>query len=281
MNKIAILGATATAGIVAFAAMPSSMAAPRLDRWVQMVIERVSSAEGRSDSINANRDGNGVSFGIIQWTQRGGSLGVLLAAMYSTDPAAFARIFGPSWRTMLDTVRRKSLDPIDGAVLWTEPWQSRLRAAGQHPPFIAVQWALATQGEYWQGAEAISLTLNVRTERAMALFFDRCVHQGPKAAGAIANQIKAYYLGRGLTSVAYADLLSAFATVCANRFRRSTAPADTAYSKYAPNIRWTPVDGEWHAVTGPWDLYDTVIQRTSSILADTKLTDTPIPRSTP
>lgn len=278
MNKVVLFGGAAALGALALTAVPGtvSSSAP-VDDWVRKVVARVSSSEGKPDSINANLDGNGVSFGIIQWTQRAGSLAKLLTAMQAADPDAFAGIFGPSWSTMLATVARKSLDPVDGVALWKDPWLSRFRAAGQYGPFVAVQWSMATQGEYWQGAETVAAVLNVRTERAMAVFFDRCVQQGPKAAVAVAEQVKAGYLGRGQSVVGYADLLTAFATTCANRFRRTTAPADPAYSKYS-DIVWKQVGAEWHAVVGPWDLYVTIFKRTSSILADTNLTDTSIAR---
>lgn len=278
MNKVVLLGGAAALGALALTAVPGAVPASQpLEDWVRKVVARVSSSEGKPDSINANLDGNGVSFGIIQWTQRAGSLAKLLTAMRAADPEAFARIFGPSWSAMLTTVARKSLDPVDGVVLWKEPWLSRFRAAGQYAPFVAVQWSMATQGEYWQGAETVAAVLNVRTERAMAVFFDRSVQQGPKAAVAIAEQVKAAYLGRGESVVAYADLLSAFSIACANRFRRTSAPVDPAYSKYS-DIVWKQVGAEWHAVVGPWDLYTTIVKRTSSILADANLTDTSIPR---
>ena len=54
--------------------MPTNLTKSR-DR----VLARVSKHEGRHDSLNLNYDGAGLSFGIIQWAQKPGSLGVLLA----------------------------------------------------------------------------------------------------------------------------------------------------------------------------------------------------------
>ena len=58
----------------------------------------MSATEGKTDSLNLNRDGNGLSYGIIQWTQRSGSLYKLLGSMQATDPAEFARVFGAHQR---------------------------------------------------------------------------------------------------------------------------------------------------------------------------------------
>lgn len=96
--------------------------------------------------------------------------------MDATDAAEFGRVFGPYSAALHDTTRRRSLAPVGGAVLSEEPWVSRFHAAGRHPTFVAVQWALD-----------VARILNIRTERAMTLFFDRNVHQGPTAVRTAAS----------------------------------------------------------------------------------------------
>lgn len=247
--------------------------------WAVRVVSRVSASEGKTDSLNLNRDGNGLSYGIIQWTQRSGSLYALLASMQATDPAEFARVFGPSAAALVDAARRKSLDPVGGTRLWEEPWVSRFRTAGRHPTFIVVQWALATQGEHFRGAEEVARILNIKTERAMTLFFDRSVHQGPVASKAVAERILAKLTASGAATVRYRDLLEAFASVMANRYRRTTAPASEVYASGAPNVLWKPVGNEWHAIAGPWDLYTTAVGRTRPILDDPAIPDVPLDAS--
>ena len=85
--------------------------------WMDRVIAHVSRHEGRHDSLKLNADGAGLSFGIIQWAQKPGSLGVLLAEMQRTDPERFARTFGPDWRALLEVTRAASLAPVGGALL--------------------------------------------------------------------------------------------------------------------------------------------------------------------
>ena len=42
--------------------------------WVTRVVSRVSASEGKTDCLNLNRDGNGLSYGIIQ--EHGGTIEV-------------------------------------------------------------------------------------------------------------------------------------------------------------------------------------------------------------
>jgi hypothetical protein len=253
-------------------ATPTSTAVPD---WATRVVSRVSASEGRTDSLNLNLDGNGLSFGIIQWTQKSGSLHLLLASMHATDAAEFARVFGPHSAELLDVTSRRSLAPVGGAAVWQEPWISRFKLAGRHPTFVAVQWAVATQGEHFRGALDVATILNVRTERAMTLFFDRSVHQGPTASKAAAERIRARIAAAG-APIRYRDLLDQFANAMAARFRRTTAPASEVFSTAAPHIRWRAVGAEWHAVTGPWDLYTTAMGRARHILDDPSIPDAPV-----
>ncbi len=95
--------------------------------WFTRVVSRVSASEDKTDSLHLIRDGNGLSYGIIQLTQRSGSLYKPLGSTHATDPAKFARAFGPRAATLLGVTRRKTIDPVGGARLWEEPWVSRFK----------------------------------------------------------------------------------------------------------------------------------------------------------
>lgn len=270
-------------GVLALAAAsPAGRAAARrveatVQGWSRNVIAWVSRREGKPDSLNRNLDGNGLSYGILQWTQKSGNLGVLLAAMQEADPAGFASIFGSAWRKVLEATARGSLEPVDGANLWDEPWASRFVAAGRHPPFIEVQWSLAQAGDHWRGAEDGASRLGVRTERSMTLFFDRSVHQGPAGVARTADRLLAGYARDGRSSVPYLQLLVDFSAFSAAPFRRTIQPTSPYYSTRATHITWQPVGQEWHAVTGPFDLYEGIVRRTNDILRDRSLGDSPLP----
>jgi hypothetical protein len=235
--------------------------------WLRRIITFVSATEGRADSLNRNLDGAGLSYGILQWNQRSGSLGVLLRELYQADPVAFPQIFGPSWSALLEATARGGLERVEGVPLWEEPWVSRFVAAGRYAPFVAVQWRLAEQGEHFQGALDAARTLGVHTERALALFFDRSVQQGPGTARQMAEQLRA----RGQTG--YPEVLLAYSELAAARFRRTTTPPSPQFSPRAPHIVWKRVGNEWHAVAGRWDLYLDIRRRTSRILSTTQLSD--------
>ncbi len=276
-------GAVVGVGVLALAAAsPAGRAVARrveatVQGWSRNVIAWVSRREGKPDSLNRNLDGNGLSYGILQWTQKSGNLGILLAAMREADPAGFASIFGTEWRRVVEVTARGSLEPVDGANLWEEPWASRFTAAGRHAPFVEVQWSLAQAGDHWRGAEDVAARLGVRTERSMTLFFDRSVHQGPAGVARTAERLLAGYARDGRSSVPYLQLLVDFSAFSAAPFRRTTQPTSPYYSSRATHITWQPVGQEWHAVTGPFDLYESIVRRTNDILRDRSLGDSPLP----
>lgn len=130
---------------------------------------------------------------------------------------------------------------------------------------------------HFQGAERVAALLGVRTERAMALFFDRSVQQGPGGARGNAERLLAAYAAAGKTAVPYRQLLADYATASAARFRRTSAPANPQFTPGSSRILWKPVGAEWHAFAGSFDLYATILRRTSAILRDPSLRDDPIP----
>lgn len=245
--------------------------APPTGAWVDRVVDRVSKHEGRYDSLNLNTDAAGLSFGILQWAQRTGDLGKLLAAMATADSEAFQRIFGPSWQALLDATAKGSLGPVEGALLWRDPWVRRFQAAGQWPVFQAAQRRMARDGQHFQGALQAARVLGVATERALALYYDTAVQQGATAAVQLAEKVAARY-GDRLASTPYDQILHAYATAAADRVRRATEPAPHKN----PNLRWVQVGNEWHLFAGKVDLYNTIKRRRFGLLADADLRDDPV-----
>ena len=267
--------------------------------WIPTLLRKTSEHEGSYWSVQANLDGNGVSYGILQWTQKSGSLGRLLRQMAAADPAAFGRFFGASWARLLDVTGRGSLESIDGAPLWSEPWASRFATAARWPAFQQVQARVAAESEYMTGAVEIARLLGVSTERAMVLLYNRTVQQGPAGALGPAKRLLAWYAeDPKRRPAAVNDVLAQYAWMCAAKFRRTSAPERRNYNDDG-NIWWSPVptewselgigryrvqrvavSGVWHAVTGPpskpWSLYDMIVSRSSNILTDPLLRDVPV-----
>ncbi|MES2638077.1 MAG: hypothetical protein V4850_01285 [Myxococcota bacterium] len=267
--------------------------------WIPTLLRKTSEHEGQFWSVQRNLDGNGVSYGILQWTQKSGSLGGLLRAMSAADPVAFARFFGASWAKLLDVTARASLEAVDGVVLWADPWATRFATAGRWPAFQRVQARVAAESEYMAGAVEIARLLGVSTERAMVLYYNRTVHQGASGALGPARRLVAWYAEDARRRpVAPLDVVAQYAWTCAAKFRRTSAPERRNYNADG-NVWWSPVTSEWselgvgafrsrrvavtgvwHAVTGPpakpWSLYDLITKRSSDILTDPTLRDAPV-----
>jgi hypothetical protein len=240
--------------------------------WLANVIARTAAHEGGYASVAPNRDGAGLAWGILQWTQASGNLGKLLAAMAATDGAAFARIFGPAARELLAATATPGLRSVAGAQLWQEPWLSRFRAAGEHPAFRAVQDRVALEGAHLRAALDAAGSIGVLTERSIALAFDTAVQQGPGAVASVAGKVRSHVLTVGPNPHGYGDLLARFAQTAADRFRRRTPPDPSSASA----SRWRQVGSEWHLFAGELDLYRNVLARRSAILRDPLLGDVPV-----
>ena len=310
-NSTPLLVGAGALGLLVLAAAASSPSARRTAKkleekveslitdWIPTLLRKTSEHEGQFWSVQANLDGNGVSYGILQWTQKSGSLGGLLRAMAAADPIAFGRFFGASWARLLAVTGRASLEAVDGVALWSEPWVSRFASAGRWPVFQQVQARVAAESEYMAGAVKIAGVLGVSTERAMVLCYNRTVQQGPAGALGPAKRLVAWYAeDPKRRPAAVNDVLAQYAWMCAAKFRRSSAPERRNYNDDG-NIWWSPVatewselgvgaynvrrvavSGVWHAVTGPpsapWSLYDLIVRRSSNILTDPLLRDAPV-----
>lgn len=213
--------------------------------WIPTLLKKTSEHEGQFWSVQRNLDGNGVSYGILQWTQKSGSLGRLLKAMALADPVAFARSFGPAAPQLLAVTTRASLEPVDGTVLWDEPWASRFTSAGRWPAFQQVQTRVASESEYMAGAIEIARVLAVSSERAMTMYYNRTVHQGTTGALKPAKRLAAWYAEDPTRRpAAPKDVLAQYAWTCASKFRRTSPPERRNYNDDG-NIWWSPVATEW------------------------------------
>ena len=275
-GALLLVGGVGVAGVAALIAAAAGGSQPKGHRmdWVARVIARVSRHEGGYESLNRNTDGAGLSFGILQWAQKPGSLGALLVAMQQADPEAFARIFGASWQKLLTTTKSGSLAPVGGEVLWKRPWTTRFKEAGQYEVFRAVQRRMAKQGIYFRSAIDSARILDIATERSMALFFDTAVQQGPGAATKVARQVLAHRQRAGQAGMSYVDVLTAYAQLSADRCRSTTTPTRSPSSSH---LRWVQVGNEWHLFANKIDLYQNIWKRRIAIVRDRDLSDDPVP----
>jgi hypothetical protein len=134
----------------------------------------------------------GLSYGIVQFTQDGGSLGKLLKMMRGRDKATFDKTFGGA--SLADDLisvtnaggafskdtksgRSARVQPVGGTDLWLSPWKERFQAAGDVAAFQAAQNELAND-EYLEPILVFCEWLGLDTDRAVAMVYDRAVQMG-------------------------------------------------------------------------------------------------------
>jgi len=134
--------------------------------------------------LSGDFDGQGLSFGALQWNLGQGTLQPLLVAMDRTYPTVMEAVFGDrcdTLRAVLAAERAEQLawarsvqDPVRFRV--SEPWRGLLRALGRREEFRAIQ--LKAAAALAERAAALRGTFGVRSERAQALLFDILVQNG-------------------------------------------------------------------------------------------------------
>jgi len=137
--------------------------------------------------LTGNFDGQGLSFGLLQWNIGTGSLQPLLREFARAAPARFDAVFGagaPSLRTLLAPGRtvadqlqwaRSINDPAQRRIV--EPWTSAFERLAAEPGFRAIQ--LRAVRPRMDAAERSARQLGILSERGLALLFDNVTQNGP------------------------------------------------------------------------------------------------------
>lgn len=275
MNPVLLLAAAGAAGLGLLALTGRAQGSPSRSTSRRhaggglraIVANTLRTEGGQYDSINPNRMGGGLEYGLLQWSQAGGGLGRLLQAMYSADPRAFVRVFGPQSAALLNVTTatdagiRMSL--VGGQPLWSEPWLRRFREAARVPAFRKVQDRLLAAGPEWQAAKRIAAMLGTPTDRALALYFDTAVHQG---AGRALQHARTLAPAFRKAKAPYQVRLAFYRVQAGRRFDRANRPRRS-------RLPWRRVGKRWHAFRGNLDLWQAVRNRTGRILADKTLSD--------
>jgi len=123
--------------------------------------------------LSGNFDGQGISFGALQWNLGQGTLQPLLRQMDTQSPAVVDEIFGPrgpELRAMLAARRDEQLawavsiqDRQRSVVI--EPWRGLFKTLGRRGEFQVIQTA-AAQGLYerhWDGVGPMGSTVRERS----------------------------------------------------------------------------------------------------------------------
>ena len=139
---------------------------------------------GVFQSLNLNTDQCGVSFGILQWSQKAGQLNKILQACFTREPAEWTRIM--SDQTILDYTAKPNggLDARGQAVdpafeLTQDPGKMKLEILGGSLPMQRVQLELAAETCSAELARATAYARPGTSERVFAFLLDLANQFGP------------------------------------------------------------------------------------------------------
>ncbi len=128
--------------------------------------------------LSGDFDGQGLSFGVLQWNIGQGTLQPLLTEMLAKNEDVMSGLFHDrldGMRTMLAAAHasqldwaRKIQDPVRHNIV--EPWNGLFKALGRTPEFQAIQVEHAAA--IHTAAVGFCAKFGVTTERAVALMFD-------------------------------------------------------------------------------------------------------------
>lgn len=108
------------------------------------VVAAVAAGEGGAfDALQLNRDGEGLSFGILQWAQNPGSLYPLLEACRQACEDKFIQILGEGDPELARELLTQTRGRGKKLALWQGPWPWRFWQAGRDLEFQRVQRQLA------------------------------------------------------------------------------------------------------------------------------------------
>jgi hypothetical protein len=135
--------------------------------------------------LAGNFDGCGISFGLLQWNIKSGSLQPLLKDFIRLSPAGFDKIFGNDSKSFKEVIMNKSpkdqlqfaLSINDSKNRIIEPWKTYFTKLGADPDMQAIQIKYARTR--MNIAAKYVIKFGFESERALALMFDIGTQHGP------------------------------------------------------------------------------------------------------
>jgi hypothetical protein len=134
--------------------------------------------------ISGDFDGQGISFGALQWCFGQGSLQPLLKEMAAQHADTMRTIFQDRYQELIDALNspqvelmnfaRSIQDPVKYFLY--EPWRGMFRALGRSDEFQQIELHHAAQK--YQAALGMTRTYSLGSERAVALMFDIATQNG-------------------------------------------------------------------------------------------------------
>jgi putative peptidoglycan binding protein len=133
--------------------------------------------------LSGDFDGQGLSFGVLQWNLGQGSLQPLLADALRSAPSVMKTVFN----TQLPVLRAVLSEPIGDQLEWArslqnprrqmaEPWAGMFRSLGRTDEFQRIEMKYATS--LFKRAKTLSASYGLISERGVALMFDILTQNG-------------------------------------------------------------------------------------------------------
>jgi hypothetical protein len=127
--------------------------------------------------LSGDFDGQGISFGVLQWNLGQGSLQPLLRKIIKAEPEIVESIFAQNYKelnSMLAASKSKQLDWARSIQnlkhILNEPWNGHFKTLGRQPLFQDIQVESATR--LFNSASALCRDFGLLSTRAGALMFD-------------------------------------------------------------------------------------------------------------
>ncbi|MHB8148917.1 MAG: peptidoglycan-binding domain-containing protein [Desulfobulbia bacterium] len=143
-------------------------------------------------TMTGNFDGQGMSFGALQWNFGQGTLQTLLKEMFANHQDIASGIFGENLGKLQQAInggKEAALsfaasiqDPAKHTI--TDPWKQMFRALGLTPEFQAIE--VRGAAAYYEKGIRLCQDYGLWSQRGRALMFDICVQNG-----SIADSVKA------------------------------------------------------------------------------------------
>jgi peptidoglycan hydrolase-like protein with peptidoglycan-binding domain len=147
--------------------------------------------------LAGNFDGQGISFGALQWNLGQGTLQPMLRSFSSSYPAQWQTIFGANADVLTGVLQGSVADQISWAktiqtssFVLMEPWNGQFKTLGGTPEYQQIE--LDTAKTIYSRAYGLIPTYQLTSERAVALMFDILVQDGSISA-VTQSQIFAQY----------------------------------------------------------------------------------------
>ncbi len=138
--------------------------------------------------LTGNFDGQGISFGVLQWNIGQGTLQPMLSDMAAQHGDVFEGLFHDNFSAITDMLA----SPLNEQLEWAttiqdpnrhtvfEPWNGLFQALGRTPEYQSIQVVHAER--IHQNALSMCAKYGLSTERGLALMFDICVQNGTISA---------------------------------------------------------------------------------------------------